>query len=96
VTQTFNILLGSDEVLNIAVLTRGSREDGIVNDDALDGLIGVGFNDCLFNLVLFNNSEVELEAARKSLASGFCGIIDNGGRENSHVRLGISRISIVA
>jgi len=96
VAQTFNILLGSDEVLDIAVLTRGSREDWIVNDDAVNGLIGVGFNDCLFDLVLFNNSEVELKAARKSLASGFCGIIDMITKEDSHVRLGISRISIVA
>jgi hypothetical protein len=55
--------------LNVAVLPRGAREDGIVDDDAVDGLVGICINDFLFDILLVNGAEAKIETTGEELAA---------------------------
>lgn len=68
VAESFDIFCGIDKVLDIAVLSRGSRENGVVNNDAVDGLVGIGINDFLLNIFFLDSPEGEIKATGEKLA----------------------------
>jgi hypothetical protein len=55
--------------LKVAVLPRSAREDGIVDDDAMDGLVGICFYDFLFDILLVNGAEAKIETTGEGLAA---------------------------
>lgn len=60
--EAFDILLWTDEVLNVSILPRSPRENGIINDNTVDRLIGVGIDDFLLNILFLYCLKTELEA----------------------------------
>lgn len=50
VREALDVFVESYELLDILVLSRRAGEDGVVYDDAVDGVVGVGFEDCFFNV----------------------------------------------
>jgi hypothetical protein len=61
VGEAFDVLVEGDELLDVAVL--GGAEDGVVDEDAVDGGVGVGGLDGVFEGVFGDGLEVEGEAA---------------------------------
>lgn len=77
--QALDILFGTDKVLDVAVLARCSGEDGVVDDNAVDGFVGVSIDDLLFDLLLLDCAEVKIEPTREKSASSSSQIYVFGG-----------------
>jgi hypothetical protein len=69
--EPFHILFCANEILNVSVLPRGSRENWVVDDDAVDGFVGISINNFLFDLFLIYSPEEELEATGGESVTGF-------------------------
>ena len=66
--KALHILLCTDEVLDVSVLPRGSREDWIVNDDTVNGFVGISIDDFLLDIFLFYSPKTEFEATKQKSA----------------------------
>jgi hypothetical protein len=62
VTHALDILGEFYRFLDILVMGRVLRKDGIVNNDTINLLILIGFRDLLLEKILLNSAEVKLEA----------------------------------
>jgi hypothetical protein len=69
VAESFDIFCGIDKVLNVTVLPGGSRENRVVNDNTVDGLVGIGIDDFLLDVFLLNGPEAEIKATGEKSAS---------------------------
>jgi hypothetical protein len=70
--EPFHILFCANEILNVSVLPRGSRENWVVDDDAVDGFVGISINNFLFDLFLIYSPEEELEATGGESVTDSC------------------------
>jgi hypothetical protein len=70
--EPFHILFCTNEILNVSVLPRGSRENWVVGDDAVDGFVGISINNFLFDLFLIYSPEEELEATGGESVTDSC------------------------
>lgn len=62
VAETLDVLGQVDGFLDVLVVSRVLVEDRVVDDDAIDFLLLVSLHDFLFKVVLFDGSEIEVEA----------------------------------
>jgi len=62
VRQTLDIFFQSYKLLDVSVLTRSTREDWIVNNDAVDCIVNVRSEDCFFDIFLCDFAEIKLKA----------------------------------
>ena len=70
VAHTLDVLGEVDRLLDVLVVRRVLREDGVVDDDAVDDLLVVGLHDFLLENLLVDGAEVKVEAtAGKGLVS---------------------------
>lgn len=75
VGEAFDVFLEGDDLLDVAVLAGGTGEDGVVDDDAVDGGVGVCGEDCFFDAFFGDGSEVEVKATIGIvLVNGFNGL----------------------
>lgn len=63
VRESFDVFFESYELLDVLILTGGAWEDGVVDYDAVYGRVGVGSEDCFFNLFFGDETEVEEKTA---------------------------------
>jgi hypothetical protein len=68
VGETFDVFVESDKLLDVAIL--GGAEDGVVDEDAVDGGVGVGGLDGVFEFVLGDGLKIKREAAGVGLVGG--------------------------
>lgn len=61
VREAFDIFRGQRELLEVRVMAR--VEDGEVDDDAIDLVVGVGSENGVFQFFLVEDAEIEIEAA---------------------------------
>lgn len=60
VREALDVLVDGDDLLQVLVLARA--EDGVVDYYAVDGGVGVGVEECVFELVAVGFAEGEGEA----------------------------------
>lgn len=70
VREAFDVFVQGDELLDVPVLC--GAEDGVVDEDAVDGGVGVGGEDGVFEGVFGDGLEVEGEAAGGGLVVCLC------------------------
>jgi hypothetical protein len=68
-TKTFYVFGDINNLLEVLVLS--VVEDGIVDDDTINGRVVVASQDCLLNVVLSDSTEGILEVAERGVVSEF-------------------------
>ena len=63
VGEALDVFVQCDQLLDVLVLAGGAREYGVVDYDAVDGWVGVGAEDGVFDVFLGDEAEVEEETA---------------------------------
>ena len=79
-TEAFYVLFCTDEVLNVSILSRGSGENWVVNNDTMDRLVGIGINYFLLNVFLLYSLKAKLEATEEESVLESCKISAEGRR----------------
>lgn len=64
VAQSFNILFDGDCLLNILVSVGCCGEDGVVDNDPMNVVVLICFNDSTFKLLLIDSAKIKPETAR--------------------------------
>jgi hypothetical protein len=63
VAEALDVLGEGDRLLDVAVLLLVVAPDGVVDQDAVDGVVLVGGHDSLLEVFLIDLAEVKVEAA---------------------------------
>lgn len=64
--KTFNIFVHSDDLLEVLVLA--IAKDGVVDDDTVDGIILIGGENLVFEIVSVGLAKLKLESAGEMLS----------------------------